>query len=91
MFQLFHVFNARSEDASVFRVPIMSNRFLFFSVVASILAHLSLLYVPAMQAIFRTTPLHATHWLVMILTASTILIGEELEKALRRKAKNNSR
>jgi P-type Ca2+ transporter type 2C len=85
MFQLFHVFNARSEEASVFRVPVLSNRFLFFSVIASTLAHLTLIYVPAMQSIFRTTPLNATHWVVMIAVASSILLGEELEKAIRRR------
>lgn len=87
MFQLFHVFNARSDNVSVFRVPVLSNPFLFFSVIASILAHLTLLYVPFMQMIFRTTPLDAFQWLVIIGAAVSILIGEEIEKAVRRKAK----
>ncbi|MDW7651094.1 MAG: HAD-IC family P-type ATPase [Bacillota bacterium] len=89
MFQMFHVFNARSDEASVFHTPVLSNPFLFFSVIASFLAHLTILYVPFMQTIFRTTPLTLTHWLVVIGTASSILIGEEAEKAVRRRRKKH--
>ena len=87
VFQLFHVFNARSEHASVFRIPVLSNRFLFISVIASVAAHLFVVYVPFMQTIFRTTPLTLTHWLVIIAVALSVLIGEEVEKAVRRARK----
>ncbi|MBS4030540.1 MAG: HAD-IC family P-type ATPase [Clostridiales bacterium] len=87
VFQMFHVFNARSELTSVFRVPVLSNKFLFYSVIAAFTAHISVIYLPPLQAIFRTTALNATHWIAIIAAASLVIVGEELEKGLRRMAK----
>jgi len=84
MFQLFHVFNSRSELISIFRMAPLSNPFLFYSVLASILVHLLVVYWSPLQFVFRTVPLTPLQWLVIIPAASTIIIGIELEKAFRR-------
>jgi Ca2+-transporting ATPase len=83
-FQLFSVFNVRSEVESVFRMRLLSNPFLFFSVVASIIAQIAVVYLPAFQFVFRTAPLNTQDWLLITLTATTVIAAVEAEKALRR-------
>jgi magnesium-transporting ATPase (P-type) len=80
VFQFFHVFNCRSLDRSVLRVPFFSNRFLFISIIAAAVAHALVLYLPVMQRIFRTQPVHAEHWLLIIGIASAVIVGGEIDK-----------
>ena len=84
LFQLFNVFNTRSETLSIFQMPLLSNPFLFFSVVSSILAQVAIIYVPAFQMVFRTAPLRAEDWLFILGVAVTVLAAVEVEKAVRR-------
>ena len=84
VFQFFHVFNSRSLDRSVFSIPLLSNRFLFASIVAALGAHLAALYVPWLQAVLRTQPLSAVQWMVIVLVAGTAVVGGELDKAWNR-------
>jgi hypothetical protein len=55
--------NCRSLDRSILRVPLLSNRFLFVSLVAAAIAHTAVLYVPFLQSVFRTMPLLVAHGL----------------------------
>ncbi|MDO9533872.1 MAG: HAD-IC family P-type ATPase [Bacillota bacterium] len=84
LFQLFNVFNVRSEKESIFRTRILSNPFLFYSVVASVIAQILIIYVPGFQFVFRTSALPLQDWLLIIVVAVTILAVVEGEKALRR-------
>ncbi|MEW6425691.1 MAG: HAD-IC family P-type ATPase [Bacillota bacterium] len=84
--QLFNVFNVRSETASIFRTRLLSNPFLFYSVVASIIAQITIIYVPAFQFVFRTTPLNAGDWAIAAAAATSVLMAVEGEKAFRRGA-----
>jgi magnesium-transporting ATPase (P-type) len=84
LFQLFNVFNVRSETESILRMPLLSNPFLFFGVVASVIAQIAIIYVPALQFVFRTVPLNVFDWTVAITVAVTVLVAVEAEKALRR-------
>jgi len=78
--QFFHVLNSRSEKTSVFRQRLTENRFLFYSMLAAFLAQMSLLYVPVMQTLFRTTALTVSDLLLTVVLASTVLIGSEFDK-----------
>ena len=80
VFQFFHVFNCRSLDRSIFRIPPFSNRFLFISILAALGAHLAVLHVPWLQAVFRTVPLEPSQWALIVLVATTVIIGGELDK-----------
>lgn len=84
LYQLFNVFNSRSETQSIFQMNMMSNPFLFYSIIASIIAQLSIIYVPALQFIFRTTALNLMDWAVILPTALTVILAVEIDKALRR-------
>jgi magnesium-transporting ATPase (P-type) len=80
VFQFFHVFNSRSLDRSIFRIPPLSNRFLFASIMVAAVAHLAVLHVGVMQTIFRTVPLSAGQWAEIVAVAATIVAGGELDK-----------
>jgi magnesium-transporting ATPase (P-type) len=83
--QFYHVFNCRSLDRSVFRIPFFSNRFLFLSMVAVTLAHLAAVYVPFLQRVLRTTALSAPQWGVILLVGLVVIVGGELDKAMNRR------
>lgn len=82
-YQLFNVFNARSETRSVFMMNPLSNPFLFFSIVASTIAQVAVIYWEPLHIMFRTTPLQLTDWLVIMPIALTVIIVVEADKAIR--------
>ncbi len=83
-YQLFNVFNARSETRSAFAMNPLSNPFLFFSIIASIIAQVAVIYWAPLQLIFRTTPLGASDWLVILPVAFSVIVVVEIDKAVRR-------
>ncbi|MBE0447885.1 MAG: HAD-IC family P-type ATPase [Actinobacteria bacterium] len=78
--QFFHVLNSRSERTSVFRQRPTENRFLFYSMLAAFAAQMSLLYVPVMRTLFRTTALNLSELLIAVAVASAVLFGSEFDK-----------
>jgi potassium/sodium efflux P-type ATPase len=87
-FQFYQAFNCRSETQSIFRMSLMSNPFLLFSLVAAFFAQLAVLYVPALQFIFRTVPLSISEWMQIALVTSTVIIGVEMDKWIRNKRRS---
>jgi Ca2+-transporting ATPase len=79
MFQLFNVFNARSDSTSAFAHP-FDNLWLWGAVALSLLLHLAVIYVPFLQQAFSTTPLAPVDWLRCALVASSVLWVRELVK-----------
>jgi Ca2+-transporting ATPase len=84
LFQLFNVFNARSETRSAFTMNPLSNPFLFFSIVASVIAQVAVIFWAPLQLIFKTTPLVLMDWVVIVPIALTVVIVVEIDKAIRR-------
>jgi Ca2+-transporting ATPase len=84
-FQFYQALNCRSETESVFSMSPMSNPFLFYAMIASLFAQLAVLYVPALQWIFRTVPLTMTEWLEIGLVTVTIVFAVEMDKWIRRR------
>jgi len=84
-FQFFQAWNSRSEYESIFKIPLLSNPFLFFSMIAAFLAQLAVLYVPAFQWIFRTEPITTSEWLQILLVSATVVLVVEADKWLRRR------
>jgi magnesium-transporting ATPase (P-type) len=85
VFQFFHVFNCRSLERSVFRVPPFSNRFLFASLLAALLAQIAVLYWGPLQAVFRTVPIDPAQWGIVVGVGATVILGGELDKAWQRR------
>jgi Ca2+-transporting ATPase len=83
MFQLFNVFNARSDDASALR-GLFINVWLWSAVIFSLALHVAVIYVPVLQQAFSTTSLAFSDWLLCTAVASSVLWLREAEKLMRR-------
>ena len=89
-FQFYQAFNCRSETESIFKMNPMGNPLLFFSMVAAFFAQIAVLYLPALQWVFRTVPLTAMEWLEIGIVSSTIVAAVEIDKLFIRRI-NRSR
>ncbi len=85
-FQFFQAWNCRSETASIFTISPLSNPFLFYTMVAAFFAQLALIYVPALQWVFRTEPIAAQEWINIMLLSLTVILVVEIDKLMRRKS-----
>ncbi|MCL7487245.1 MAG: HAD-IC family P-type ATPase [Desulfobulbaceae bacterium] len=88
-FQFFQAWNSRSELESIFRIRLLSNPFLFFSMIAAFLAQLAVIYVPALQWVFRTEPISMSEWMQILVVASSVIVAVEADKFLRRRKTGN--
>ncbi|MBU4321447.1 MAG: HAD-IC family P-type ATPase, partial [Nitrospinae bacterium] len=84
-FQFFQAWNSRSEYQSIFRISLISNPFLFFSMIAAFLAQLSVIYVHALQWVFRTEPISTGDWLQILVVSASVIVVVEADKFLRRR------
>jgi len=80
-YQLFNVFNARSDTHSAFR-KLFSNPWLWGAVGLSIVLQLLVVYVPFLQEAFRTQALAPLDWLICVAVASSALWLMELRKLI---------
>jgi len=79
LFQLFNVFNARSDEQSAFR-KLFQNRWLWGAVGLSLLLHAMVIYMPFLQNAFSTVRLSLSDWLRCVAVASSVLWLRELSK-----------
>ena len=79
MFQLFNVFNARSDEQSAF-VGLFGNNWLWAAVALSLSLHVAVVYVPFLQQAFSTTALAPSDWMICVAVASSVLWLRELSK-----------
>jgi len=90
--QMAHVMAIRSERQSLFQIGILSNKPLLGAVVLTIILQLALVYLPFLQAIFRTTAMPLPHLVLAFALSSVIFVAVEVEKyLLRRRDPGNSR
>jgi Ca2+-transporting ATPase len=85
MFQLFNVFNSRSDDRSAFH-ELFRNVWLWGAIGVSLALHVAVIYVPFLQRAFSTTNLSASDWLYCAVVASSVLWVRELSKFFSRQA-----
>jgi Ca2+-transporting ATPase len=83
MFQLFNVFNARSDTRSAF-VGLFSNQWLWGAVLLSLLLQAAVIYTPFLQQAFSTVRLSFVDWLRCAAVASSVLWLRELSKLVTR-------
>lgn len=79
MFQLFNVFNARSDEQSAF-VGMFKNGWLWAAVALSLSLHVTVIYIPVLQQAFSTTSLDLRDWLICTGVASSVVWMRELNK-----------
>ena len=83
LFQLFNVFNARSDEESALRGA-FDNRWLWGAVALSVALQLCVVYAPFLQRAFSTESLSAIDWLRCTAVASSVLWLREIQKAVTR-------
>lgn len=83
MFQLFNVYNCRSNWRSAFS-GFFDNKWLLVAVIFSLSTHVMVIYVPFLQTAFHTVALSATDWLVLTGVSATLLVIVELFKVAQR-------
>ncbi|MDM7915739.1 MAG: cation-translocating P-type ATPase, partial [Candidatus Eisenbacteria bacterium] len=82
LFQVWNVFNARSDERSAFR-GFFHNRWLWAALAVSVASQVAVVHVPFLQAAFQTAPLRLEDWAVCAAVASSVLWVREIGKALR--------
>ena len=88
--QLFHAFNVRSEDRSLFAMGPLSNPAMNRAFLAGLALQLAVLLVPPLQSVFSTVSLDLYQWLTVLLLSAAPVPICEISKALTGK-KNNAR
>ncbi len=83
--QNFHVFNARSEYTSAFRVPLKRNVILIFGVIIAQGIHVLSMQIPLMQDILRIQPINLVQWAQLLALAIPIIIVMEIYKFINKK------
>lgn len=84
LFQIFNVFNARSDEQSALR-GLFGNRWLWLAVGLSLLLQAAVIYIPVLQQAFSTVSLSVHDWLFCTLVASSVLWLRELSKFVMRR------
>ncbi|MCL4831261.1 MAG: cation-translocating P-type ATPase [Caldilineaceae bacterium] len=87
LFQLFNVFNCRSQQQSALNGQFFQNGWLWLAVIGSVLLQCGILYLPSFQRAFDVTPLSAMDWLVAAVVASSVLVVMESVKRGQRAGK----
>ena len=78
--QLVHAFNVRSNRQSVFKVGLLSNRYLLGAVVLSALLVFAVLEVPLLASMFKVTALGAAEWkMVGALSLAPVVVVEAVK------------
>ncbi|MEW5744599.1 MAG: HAD-IC family P-type ATPase [Nitrospirota bacterium] len=90
VFQFLQAWNSRSEYQSVFRMRPLGNPFLFYGMIASFLAQGAVIYLPALQWVFRTEPIAVGEWARILAVAATVIAAVEIDKAVRRAKRGTS-
>jgi Ca2+-transporting ATPase len=81
-FELFHVFNAKSWEESVFSIKSLTNVYLNAGIIFSLLLTFLVVYFPPAQWVFGTVSLAANEVIVIFLTTSIIVFFNEIQKTM---------
>lgn len=79
-FEWFRAFNARSDEKTVFKRGIFSNRWLLLSIGIAVILQIAVVYLPPLQIAFDTVPLELWHWGIAIGAGASMFSIEELRK-----------
>ncbi|MGD8476237.1 MAG: calcium-translocating P-type ATPase, PMCA-type [Burkholderiales bacterium] len=78
--QLGQVMALRSEEQSLFSLGLFTNKPLLGAVVLTVGLQLATIYVPALNPIFKTTPLPPFELVLCLLASSVVFVAVELQK-----------
>jgi Ca2+-transporting ATPase len=78
--ELFRAYTSRSERYPLFAIGVLSNKYMQWAVLASLVILLSIIYVPFLDPIFDTISLGLNEWLVMLPLILIPSIAAEINK-----------
>jgi len=85
LFEMFRAFPCRSERKTSLELGFTANKYLLYGIFSSILITLLIIYIPALQPIFKTIPLKITDLLIAASLSVTSLIVIDLGKIVANK------
>ncbi|MBP1747375.1 MAG: calcium-transporting ATPase, partial [Deltaproteobacteria bacterium] len=83
--QLGHVLAIRSEQQSLFKIGLLSNKPLLGAVALTFLLQMATIYVPVLNRIFKTEPLTAGELMIALVASSIVFFAVEAEKLIIRR------
>ena len=83
--EMVNVFNCKSEKHSVFKMDLLNNKPLLYSVALSVALTLMIVYVPGFEAAFKITAIAWWWWPIIFGFCFLTIVGEEIVKYLWRK------
>jgi Ca2+-transporting ATPase len=83
--QLAHVMVIRSESESIFKLGLLSNKAVLGAVALTVFLQLCVIYLPALNEIFKTEPLLLSELLICFSLPGVVIVVVEIEKLMRRK------
>jgi len=83
--RLANALNCRSEDTSLFKLGLFTNKWLVIALLSSLTLMLLAIYVPFLSKVFNTVPLSFTDWLMIGALALSVIILDEIHKLLKNK------
>jgi P-type Ca2+ transporter type 2C len=82
--QVGNLFAQRTERASIISINLFTNRLIWIGIGIELLLIVALTYLPWLQMVFGTAPLPAASWLLLLAFTPTLLVVDELRKAILR-------
>lgn len=83
--QLFHAFNLRSRNQSIFQIGFLGNRYLVGAVMMGILLQAMLVHIPVLSKWFHLGAISLNEWIFVFFLALIPILINELAKMFRRK------
>ncbi|MBA4250229.1 MAG: ATPase [Chlorobiaceae bacterium] len=80
--RIFNSLNCSSINDSIFKKGVLSNKYLFLGISASLLLTILIVYVPFLNTVFSTSPLTLENWLMAAGFAFSVVIVMEIRKAI---------
>ncbi|MFH1284247.1 MAG: cation-translocating P-type ATPase [Candidatus Peregrinibacteria bacterium] len=90
MFELLFVFVCKEEKSITLR-SFLSNKYLIFATLVSFILQLFMIYTPFMQTVFKTVPLSAKEWLVVMLLACMAFLVPKTTEIIKKIFANGAR
>ena len=78
--QLGYVFSIRSEQESLLKRGILTNKALLAAIALTVALQLVIIYVPALNPVFHTAPLSMTELLITLGVSAIVFFASELKK-----------
>ena len=81
--QNMHVLNCKSEKSSIFKVHLLNNKFVIFSIIGAVLIQILFMETPILASFLQVKSMNITEILCMFVLAIPVLILMELYKVVR--------